>query len=87
MDTPDPTCIEEQFAANIRRERERLGLSQDNFALKAGIARSYYNRIEGGHVDVSISTIAKIATAMKVSPEVLLKNTKGLVGRKAAEPK
>lgn len=52
--------------------REDAGFSQEKFAQKIQIDRSYYGRIERGGQNISISTICTIAAGLGVSPAVLL---------------
>ena len=59
--------IEKAFGLTVRKLRTRLGLSQEDFADKAGIHRTYVSAIELGKVQVSISVAMKLATALEVS--------------------
>ncbi|MXP29547.1 helix-turn-helix domain-containing protein [Porphyrobacter algicida] len=52
--------------------REDAGFSQEKFAQKIQIDRSYYGRIERGAQNISITTICAIASGLGVSPAVLL---------------
>ena len=56
--------IEKSFGAAIRRRRAKLGLSQEDFADKAGIHRTYVSSIELGKVQVSIGIAEKLAAAL-----------------------
>ncbi len=58
--------IAELFGAAIRKRRERLGLSQEAFADKAGIHRTYVSSIELGKVQISITIAHKLAEALGV---------------------
>lgn len=57
-------AIEKRFGATVRKIRERQKLSQEAFADKAGIHRTYVSAIELGKVQVSISIADKLATAL-----------------------
>jgi transcriptional regulator with XRE-family HTH domain len=48
----------------IRALRLRTGLSQEKFAAKAGLDRTYYAGIERGERNPSVKQLAKIATAL-----------------------
>ena len=50
----------------VRRRRERQGLSQEAFADKAGIHRTYVSSIELGKVQVSIGIAHQLAVALEV---------------------
>jgi transcriptional regulator with XRE-family HTH domain len=48
----------------IREVRESRGVSQENFALEAGLARSYYSGIERGRRNVAALNLIRIAVAL-----------------------
>ncbi len=48
----------------IRRRRERLGLSQEELADKAGVHRTYISDIELGKVDISVNVAHKLTKAL-----------------------
>ncbi|MBX7513638.1 helix-turn-helix transcriptional regulator [Qipengyuania sp. GH38] len=52
--------------------REDTGFSQEKFAQKIQIDRSYCGRIERGGQNISVSTTCTIAAGLGVSPAVLL---------------
>lgn len=57
---------------NVRKYRNETGLSQDNFALKCGLDRTYISGIERGGRNFSLLNLRKIAKACKVSPADIL---------------
>jgi transcriptional regulator with XRE-family HTH domain len=58
--------IAEAFGAAVRRRRERLGLSQEAFADRAGVHRTYISSIELGKVQVGIGVAQQLADALGV---------------------
>ena len=58
--------IQDLFGAAVRRRRQKLGLSQEDFADKAGIHRTYVSAIELGKVGVSIGIAFQLAEALEV---------------------
>ena len=58
--------IEKVFGVAIRKRRQQLGLSQEDFADKAGIHRTYVSSIELGKVQVSIGIASQLAVALEV---------------------
>ena len=56
--------LEEHFGAAVRRRRLKLGLSQEDFASKAGIHRTYVSSIELGKVGISIGIASRLAEAL-----------------------
>lgn len=81
MEAQKPPTIEQKVGENVRLARQRLGLSQEAFALKAEMSRSYYTRIETGKANITIATIGRLAKLLCVSPSYLLRGADGLVGR------
>ena len=67
--------IEELFGEAVRRRRRKLGLSQEGFAAKAEIHRTYVSSIELGKVTISISIAQKLAAALGVPLSKLLQET------------
>jgi transcriptional regulator with XRE-family HTH domain len=58
--------IEEVFGVVVRERRLKLALSQEDFADKAGIHRTYVSSIELGKVQVSIGIAFQLAEALEV---------------------
>jgi transcriptional regulator with XRE-family HTH domain len=67
-----PGCLRAIVAANIRRYRKALGLSQQNFAYDIEMDRTYFGGIERGERNVAIDNIERIAAGLKISPYLLL---------------
>jgi len=57
--------IEIHFGKAVRRYRQKLGLSQEDFADNAGIHRTYVSSIELGKVQISIAVAQKLADALE----------------------
>lgn len=66
------TAVSIQIGANIRKIREKKGISQEKLALEAGLNRAYIGYIERGERNPSTDTLARIATALKTSLKDLL---------------
>jgi len=59
---------------NIKRYREKLGISQDKLSKLAGITLHTITKIESGATpDPRIETVKKIAKALNVSLDELIK--------------
>jgi len=62
------------ISENIKKTRAKLGLTQDDLARKADIKYTTLTKVESGAVNKpSVQTMAKIAKALGVSIEDLLK--------------
>lgn len=69
--------IDKRFGQVVRRLRKERGWSQEVFAVKAGIHRTYVGEIELGKVSVSISKAAEIARALGVPLSELVREAEG----------
>ena len=59
---------------NIKRVRNKLGLTQDDLVRKSGVKHTTLTKIESNVViKPSVQTVAKIAKALSISIEDLLK--------------
>jgi transcriptional regulator with XRE-family HTH domain len=56
----------------IRATRRERGLAQEALAIRAAIDRSYSGAIERGEFNITLDTIAKLATALGTRPSRLL---------------
>lgn len=65
--------IKTQLGSRIRQLRISIGLSQEKFALKIGMDRTYFASVESGKRNISICNIKKIADGLNVSLEELFK--------------
>lgn len=62
---------------NVRRLRKKKGLSQEKLARRADISLNALSKIESGFVKKpSIQTVVKLARALEVSIDVLVRNGK-----------
>lgn len=61
-----------KFGAQVRAARKSKNISQDQFALLAGIDRSYMGRIERGEINVTLEKVYQIAKALDCEVELLL---------------
>lgn len=60
-----------RFGKAVRKKRNKLGVSQEEFADICGLDRTYIGGIERGERNVALVNIEKIARALKISlPEL-----------------
>ena len=58
--------IRERFGFAVKDRREALGLTQEAFAERAGIHRTYLSDIERGTRNVSLINIERLASALSM---------------------
>jgi transcriptional regulator with XRE-family HTH domain len=57
---------------NLREARERLELTQEQVAERSGVYAGEISRIEAGKRDPQVSTVERLAEAVKMRPGQLL---------------
>ncbi len=62
------------FGDRIRELRKKRELSQEKFALKIGMDRTYYASVESGRRNISLCNIKKIADGLEISLSELFIN-------------
>jgi transcriptional regulator with XRE-family HTH domain len=65
--------IRKQVGINVRRLREGRDLSQEELAFEAELHRTYITGVERGIRNPSVTEVAKIAKALGVTPDQLLR--------------
>ncbi len=63
------------FGANVRKFRRLLNISQEELAHKADLHRTYIGMIERAEKNITLVNIEKIANALEVKIEDLLKHS------------
>jgi len=64
--------INEEVGLNIRRIREKRGLSQEKLAALADLHRVYIGQVERGEKNIGLKNLEKIAKALGVNVKDLL---------------
>lgn len=65
--------ITEKVGNRIRELRNETGLSQEKFALKIGMDRTYFASVELGKRNIALKNIEKIANGLGVTLSELFK--------------
>ena len=66
------TPVDVVFGLVLRRVRKEANLSQEALALEADLQRNYISLIELGTNQPTITTIFKLASALKIKPNELI---------------
>lgn len=61
------SMITVELGNRIRLLRQKLGLSQEKFALKIGMDRTYFASVEAGKRNISIINIKKISDGLGIT--------------------
>ena len=64
------------FGVNVKYYRQRIGLSQEAFAEKCGMHRTYISAIECFRRSISLENIQRIADALDIEAYKLLLENK-----------
>lgn len=70
MDTLAPQM---RLAAVMRKRREALAISQETFADSIGMHRAYYSGLERGKHNMTLQTLARVATGLRTDIATLAK--------------
>lgn len=73
------------LAANVRRRRLAMQLTQESFSEHAGLDLRFFRYVEQGARDVSVSSLVRLSVALGCRPGELLNPTQ-LVKRKPGRP-
>ena len=68
----DNTELRKTFGAVLRQARERTGLSQERFALQAGLDRTTISMLERGVHQPTLSTIFVLADNLEIKAATLI---------------
>ena len=66
--------ITKELGDRIKKLRLQTGLSQEKFALKVGLDRTYYSSVENGKRNIAIINLKKIADGLGISLSELFKD-------------
>jgi transcriptional regulator with XRE-family HTH domain len=65
--------ISSKLGENIKKIRARKGMSQGDICRALDMDRGYMSAIENGNKNITIQQLERLAQALKVSPDKLLK--------------
>ncbi len=72
----DETGIVAIVAENVRQARKSAGLSQEELAHEAGVDRTYVSQVEGRKRNITVTVLARLASALGTTPDMLLRTPK-----------
>ncbi len=65
--------ISKKLGNNLKKIRLEKGMSQGDICRATGMDRGYISRVESGQKNPTISNLEKIAKALKISPDELIR--------------
>jgi transcriptional regulator with XRE-family HTH domain len=77
---------EDAFAAVLRSERKKAGLSQEQLGFDSGYHRTYVGMLERGLMNPSLRTILSISAALKIPAGELVRLVEQTLGRPWRQP-
>ena len=69
----DRTDLAQNLGTTSRAIRHKRCLTQDQLAAESDMDRSFISDIENGKKNISLDTLHRLATALKIEPWVLLR--------------
>lgn len=69
--------IAKQLGERIKKLRKETGLSQEKFALKIDMDRTYFATVESGKRNISLQNIEKIAKGLNITISELFEGIGG----------
>ena len=64
--------LQDIFARNVRIERTKMGVTQEELAAMCGYHRTYIGSVERGERNITLATVEALASAFGVKPYKLL---------------
>jgi len=64
------------LGANVRRLRTALAITQDDLEARTGLSVQSISKIERGKTNIKMDTLRRLANALGVGPNVLLRTAK-----------
>jgi transcriptional regulator with XRE-family HTH domain len=76
--------VRRRLGVNVRRERQRLGISQEELAFDSGVHRTYISGVERGVRNPTVTVVERLASALRVPASALLADGHPLQRRASA---
>jgi transcriptional regulator with XRE-family HTH domain len=72
--------IPKAFGEVLRECRKKLGISQENLALKSDLDRTYISLLERGLRQPTLETLFRLATVLEIAPTTMIARTSSKIG-------
>lgn len=74
------------FGKALRDQRKKCGLTQETFGFEAGLRRTYISSLELGEKQPTLTTIFKLAAALKIPASDLIKQVESELNTETQKP-
>jgi transcriptional regulator with XRE-family HTH domain len=82
---PQAVCAE--VVRRLRHERERRGFSNYAVSQRSGVSQSMLSLLERGHRNAALETLLKIADALEVDLDDVIRRARAAVGKDSSRRK
>jgi transcriptional regulator with XRE-family HTH domain len=69
--------LQKRIGAAVRKRREALGVSQEAFADRIRMHRTYYGALERGEKNLQLSTLERVCAGLSVSMSEVIQDAEG----------
>lgn len=66
------SLLQKKFGERLKKQRNKLGISQEELGFRSGLGRTYISGIERGTRNPSLKNLGRIAKALKIPLKELL---------------
>ena len=68
-----PSSMQQKIGSALRKQRESLGISQEEFAEQVRMHRTYYSAIERGEKNLTLSTLIRVCDGLGMRVSQVIK--------------
>lgn len=77
--------IGQAFGRALKAKRAEMGISQEQLADEAGVARSFLSKVENGKIGLTLITVTKLSLALGSAPSELLAHAESIADKNTPE--
>jgi transcriptional regulator with XRE-family HTH domain len=77
---PKTISTEQRFGMALKEQRQKVELSQEELAHRAGYHRTYISLLERGVKSPSLRTVFNLCSVLKIRPSVLIATAEQIKG-------
>lgn len=77
---PSPGMIGDE----LRKSRQKAGLTQEKLAFEAGVDRTYISQLENDKKSPTLEVLFRICTALSIKPSIFIARVEAAIGKRRA---